>query len=147
MKHVHKPVVTRGHTRRSFLLTLAAGLASAGIYGCQTGPAANKTIASGRWPAWLEGLIGDPEAAARLGNAYLVTHPDENSSATLSRLLDQAIASESTAIATLTTEQIAVLQHCVRTDYARNAVVPVNGWVLSITEARLYGLVAVLSGN
>ena len=143
MRPGRKLAVTRRYSRRSFLLTFAASLASAGVYGCQTGPVSNTEAVSGSRPAWLIDIIGDQAAAARLGSAYLETHPEEKSIATLLRQLEKAVARDSAA----TTGSIVALQHRVRTDYARNTVVSVNGWVLSITEARLYGLVAMLAGN
>ena len=59
--------------------------------------------------------------------------------------IEQALNRQDASL-TLTADagQIAgALQRLVRQDYARDQVVSVAGWVLSVTEARLYALVAM----
>jgi hypothetical protein len=119
-----------GCTRRELLQLLAAGLAAGVLGGCQ------RTATSEPWSA----IINDPRAAARIGAAYLAAHPEEHSRSVLYRLLEPVLSGQ-------TAEPIAALQQQVRADYMHNAVVSVTGWVLSVTEARLYALIAVSGGN
>jgi hypothetical protein len=119
-----------GFTRRDFLLALLGGLVAAGTAAC--GPYY-------REPAWLERILYDRAAAARLGRVYLDSHPEDRDPDALVGAIEGA-AGELPADPR---QAIVSLQRQVRDEYARDAVVPVSGWVLSRTEARLYALAAL----
>jgi hypothetical protein len=131
-------------TRRSFLLGALAGVAGAGILGC-TGPE-DSGSALQKWSAWLLG--GDPasrDAAVRLGMAYLRAYPAEGDRRALLVAIDRVISAnlESGDLASADAPQVgAALERAVRAEYAAGKVVMVEGWVLSVTEARLYAAVA-----
>jgi hypothetical protein len=83
----------------------------------------------------------------RLGQAYRQSRPAEQASDVLAEAVDRALTSEldGGTRAADPLQVIAALRRVVRAEYARGEVVEVQGWVLSTTEARLYGLVAALS--
>lgn len=123
-------------SRRRFLLMALASLTA----GCSSTDNAG--------PTWLPQVIGDPEAAARLGRAYLAVHPEYYNSNMLVTDILQALARyDANAAATKNLQQtVAALQQLVRHEYAQGEIETVTGWVLSITEARLYALAAI-KGN
>jgi hypothetical protein len=86
----------------------------------------------------------------RLGQAYRQSRPAERDGGVLVAAIDSALTPElggATLAAADPLQVIAALRRVVRAEYARGAVVQVQGWVLSSTEARLYGLVAALSSR
>ncbi len=98
----------------------------------------------------LKILVPDTEAAARLGRVYLAAHPTELD---LQRLVDGVLRRQdlpATADAIDSTPEavlIARARRVVVDDYLAGRVVNIDGWVLSITEARLYALAALAEGN
>jgi ABC-type sugar transport system substrate-binding protein len=149
MKSVRNPDAIPGLTRRRFLQSVAAGLAGAGIIGCDTSPPDTAVDTAGG-PEWLAKISADQEAAARLGRAYLETRPAENDRTALVERIEAALSRQTAAGSTRPADPTALadaLQQVVRKEYSRDAVVPVDGWVLSVTEARLYGLFAVLAAG
>jgi hypothetical protein len=99
-------------------------------------------------PAWLLGITGERDAVTRLGEAYRQSHPAEQDSGVLVAAIDSALTPVLGGAVDASADPlqvIAALRRVVRAEYARGAVVQVQGWVLSATEARLYGLVAALS--
>lgn len=127
----------RRMTRRTFLA--AAALAAAGgggvAYRLTTSdfdPELEQTAEAAR-------LFDELGPARRVGRAYLDDHPDEADERALVRLLDeepgwQGVWEGSPA-------RIAELaRRTIRRDYQRGRTVPVDGWILSRTEARLCGL-------
>jgi hypothetical protein len=133
--------------RRDVFVSLAAMLA--GVLLPSLGPATGQMPVS---PAGglLKILVPDIAAASRLGRAYLTAHPAELD---LQRLIDGVLGSlrlpggadaiDSTPEAVL----IARVRRFVIDDYLAGRVVDVDGWVLSITEARLYALAALADAN
>jgi len=142
MKPVPTPRSLHGCTRRTFLQAVAAGLAAAGVFGCQQPDSSGMATDAGGQPAWLAKIIGADDAAARFGRIYLEAHPAENNRDVLVGLIEQATVPTPPADPAA---MAVALQQVVRAEYARDAVVAVDGWVLSVTEARLYALVSVLS--
>lgn len=132
-------------TRRSFLQTVIAGAIGGSL------PAAGSVFANvgaepGRWPAWLPGITGERDAVVRLGKAYLATHPGEQQAGFLIMVIEHAAATRNETDAVADPEQVvAELRRVVGSEYLRGDVVLVNRWILSTTEARLYGLVAALA--
>jgi hypothetical protein len=135
---------TTRFSRRQFLLAATAGLIAGCASNGRSGPAVSRRT-FGPEPEWLGHLIGDRDSAARLGQAYLDAHPeyrqgDRLISAVEKKLPGQAPIPEaqgSTAFAE-------ALQQQVLREYARDEVEVVSGWVLSITESRLYALAALV---
>jgi hypothetical protein len=132
-----------GFGRRSFLLTVAAGAAGAVFYAAGRHWFSSGGSAGGPWSGWLLDEY-NRKAVERLGGAYRAAHPLERQSAVLADRIDAALAVAAGAGQTVTDQaaMVSLLQHRVREEYARDEVVRVNGWILSITEARLYALVA-----
>ena len=96
-------------------------------------------------PVWLAHIIGDPEACARLGRAYLDAHPEYYGGDTLVADIQQALAKHDAPAAFTSDPQrtVTALQLLVRDEYIRGEVEVITGWILSITEARLYALAAL----
>lgn len=94
----------------------------------------------------LTGVLRRPASAARVGRAYLRSHPAEASAA---RLVDQLTAGWPERGAQLERLSIAQLrrrvQSAVRADFAAGRTVAVRGWVLAASEARLLGLAALVA--
>jgi hypothetical protein len=139
--------VAYGCTRRAFLLAVVAG-----ITGVATVTARNVLMAASpdacRPPLWLAGITGKRDAVVRLGQAYLATRPAEQDSDVLSAAIDRALAPElgdESSTAANPRQVIAALRRVVRAEYSRGEIVQVKGWLLSATEARLYGLLAAVS--
>lgn len=145
MKPVSAPWLTQDCTRRRFLQAVALGLAGAGLVGCGSDTPDTGRVAAGP-PGWLAQPGADQAAAARLGRIYLETHPAEGDRNTLVGLIEEAMTPQ-TGDGADPAAMAAALQEAVREDYARDVVVPVDGWLLSVTEARLYALLAVLQAG
>ena len=138
----------RGCDRRSFLLTVLAGSLCAALPVSGAGIASAGFSANDK-PAWLSGTTGEHDAVVRLGRVYLAAHPGEQDAGFLLTAIERAsaVSSGSATLDRLDPQQVVeVLRHVVRSEYIRGDVVPVDRWVLSTTEARLYALVASQSG-
>jgi hypothetical protein len=110
-------------------VSLVGALIAVGVPGCAP---------RYREPAWLERILHDRAAAARLGQIYLDAHPEERDP----EALVDAIEGTTGDLPADPLQAGMRLQTLVRDDYTRDNVVPVSGWVLSRTEARLYALSA-----
>jgi hypothetical protein len=97
-------------------------------------------------PPWLWKTIADRQSAARIGRTYLDAHPEIRQCHTLITDIEQTLKRQDTSVSlTADADQTAsALQRLLRKEYAHGEVVSVAGWVLSKTEARLYGLVAMI---
>ncbi len=131
-------------SRRRFLLMALASLTAACSdtdHSASVGKAGN----TGAEPVWLAHIIGDPEACARLGRAYLAAHPEYYRGDTLVADIQRALAKyDESAVFTRDPQRtVTALQLLVREEYIRGEVEAVTGWILSITEARLYALAAL----
>ena len=129
--------------RRDVLVSFAAMLA--GVMLPSPGPVAGEVPGS-QAVGLLNVLVPDIAAGGRLGRAYLTAHPDELDLQRLvngvfgpMRLSGGADAIDSTPEAVL----IARVRRVVIDDYLAGRIVNIDGWVLSITEARLYALAAL----
>ncbi len=136
---------TRHISRRTFLLAAAAGAVGGAVYlgGCTDAPDA--TAAKSSWSEWL--LDSRNRAALqRLGNAYRMAHPEERDGDTLNAYINEAVnAAAPVGGADDMAAQVVALRQRVRTEYRQAEVVRLEGWVLSVTEARLYALAALES--
>ena len=131
-------------SRRRFLLMALASLTAA-CSDTDHSASVGKAGKAGAEPDWLAHIIGDPEACARLGRAYLDAHPEYYRGDTLVADIQQALAKHNASAAFTQDPQttVAALQLLVREEYIRGEVEAVTGWTLSITEARLYALAAL----
>ena len=131
-------------SRRRFLLMALAGLTAACSDADQiaSGGTTGKT---GAEPVWLSKIIGDPEAASRLGQAYLAVHPGYYHGDRLVTDIQQALEryDASAAISSDPQRIVDALQQLVRHEYTQGKAEAVDGWILSVTEARLYALAAL----
>jgi len=99
---------------------------------------------SARQARRLAAIFTRPVSAARVGRAYLRSHPNE---ASLDRLIQEIAAGwpgGAAQIERLSTAQLRRRLHReVRADFAAGRTVTVQGWVLAESEARLFGLTAL----
>lgn len=89
----------------------------------------------------LNGMFGNTESARAVGNAYLRANPNEADQ----QLLEGALFDSSSSDGRHAYQpgfRAAILSK-VRGDYAFGRVVTVDGWILSLTEARLCALVTL----
>jgi hypothetical protein len=128
--------------RRTFIGALAAlvaagrpmmGSAQEAGSGVETGPA-------------MDDILTHPRAAARLGRRYLADHPDERNARWLqarlaTALSEQGLAPDGSADADAVA---AALESLILNEYLSLPLQPVDGWLLAPSEARLYGLAAML---
>jgi hypothetical protein len=95
------------------------------------------------WLDILTRVFESPKNAYAIGNACLRTlPPKENSAEQLANAI--LVAAEIDSQAAKTTQAIRDrISNRVRKEFVEDAVVSVDGWILSVTEARLYALVAL----
>ena len=89
------------------------------------------------------GGSGDADAAARIGRAYLAANPGEANLDTLLAAIDSALGGGIEAADSDPQGVLTALQRAVRAEYLRGESVKVQGWVLSVTETRVYALLAL----
>jgi hypothetical protein len=94
----------------------------------------------------LAAVFSRPASAAAVGRAYLAAHPGEAGVDRLAGELEAALRRSGCepARADLATLRRAAA-HQIKEDFAQSRVVQVDGWVLSLSEARLCGLAALLA--
>ncbi|HSG11760.1 MAG TPA: hypothetical protein VLB10_08455 [Gammaproteobacteria bacterium] len=99
--------------------------------------------ATGPWERFLL-MAGDRLAAANIGRHYLAAHPAQATAGSLVDSIGQALFRQHGETAgRMDSARLAhALRELVVREYTDGRVVTVSGWVLSITEARLYGLAA-----
>jgi len=117
-------------TRRRLLALLAA--AGIGAAGWRLADEGGVDSPEGR----LAQVFGDQDAARSVGRRYLAAHPGQADERMLLRLLRPLGDPD-----VLAREQLGVrVRRAVRDDFAEGRVVLVDGWYLSLTEARLCAL-------
>jgi len=131
-------------TRRTFLLSALLSL-TAGGFGSSRYSLADSGPEPCAEPPWLRKTIVDRQYAARLGRAYLDSHPEYRHCRTLIRDIERTLKRQEISVSLAAdAEQAAnALKDLLRKEYARDEVESVAGWVLSKTEARLYALCTV----
>jgi hypothetical protein len=94
----------------------------------------------------LAAVFSRPASAAAVGRAYLAAHPGEAGVDRLAGELETVLRRSGCepAHADLATLRVATAQQ-IKEDFAQSRVVQVEGWVLSLSEARLCGLAALLA--
>lgn len=129
--------MTRGGRigRRRFLTlsgVAAAAVASAGAAKLLLGGPEEKLTTK------VAGAFRDRDAARTIGEAYLSDHDDEDDER---RLVDLLEASNSAWRGVATSSEVRALGRAdSRRDYAAGRLARVDGWLLSVTEARLCAL-------
>jgi hypothetical protein len=89
-------------------------------------------------------VLGRPASAAVVGRAYLADHPAEADRDWLAAQLGADLRCQDCDPARSDTARLrAALARQLRADFAQRRVVRVDGWVLSVTEARLCALAAL----
>ncbi len=133
--------------RRDVIASLAAMVA--GVMLPSLGLTAGQ-VSGSQVDGLLNVLVPDVAAAGRLGRSYLTAHPAELDFQRLAdgvlgpfRLPAPADAIDSIPESVL----IARARRVVADDYVSGRVVHIDGWVLSITEARLYALAVLADDN
>jgi hypothetical protein len=133
--------------RRDVVISLAAMVA--GVMLPSLGLSAGQ-VSGSQVDGLLNILVPDMAAAGRLGRSYLTAQPAELD---FQRLADDVLGSLLLPVAaeainsTPESVLIARAKQVVADDYVAGRVVDIDGWVLSITEARLYALAAFAGGN
>jgi len=125
-------------SRRTFLLTVLVGALAPTGCGDKDASPPTDTV-----PPWLPGAVGDVDAAARIGRAYLQANRGERNLDTLLAAIDAALVGDPGLGGVDTQRLLTALQHRVRAEYLRGESVNVQGWVLSVTEARVYAVLAL----
>jgi hypothetical protein len=129
--------------RRQFLL-LALGVAGSVAASSKLSGAAEGWLSQGSLRAKLTALFIHQESAQAIGHAYLQSNPREANIRTLENQIAQGIAGGYTLLATTSKPEVSkLLTDRIRQDFATDQVVKVQGWILSITEARLCALTAL----
>ena len=106
----------------------AAGMASPFLPGC-TGKSYNKALGQ---PLFLSHIL-DAKTLQETGKAYLQHRPGESSTGKLSALLtDGSLITENTDVITVQS----YFNNHTKQDFQTGNTVVVNGWILSVTEAR-----------
>jgi hypothetical protein len=90
----------------------------------------------------LAKLLPDTDSAIVVGREYLRRHPDERDLERVRSALSAVLGGPFEALAPTVLRQR--VRHRVHQDFAENQVTLVDGWILSVTEARLCALAALL---
>ena len=121
--------------RRRFLTVggvSTAALAASGFWGWGPAPSPPAILAQ---PA-LRSVLGDFASIYVLGRRYRAAHPEEDRRAALVEALHTAVGPGSSSLRDRLDAQV-------RADFAQGRTVQLNGWIVSVTEARqcaLYSL-------
>jgi hypothetical protein len=127
--------------RRLFLMTAAAACATqVSDKALAAVPGARREIVARRLLAALDRRA----SAAEIGRVYLAGVPQEADRARLVDALTRGLGAQSCDPGRACKADLrAALTRQIRQDFADRNVVRVDGWVLSVTEARLTGLAAL----
>jgi hypothetical protein len=123
--------------RRTFLLLGGVGALGGALLG-----APHVTRLQSVWPDGagslhrrLAALFRHQASARAIGRRYLQHYPRENN---VGHLLEGIISRPAS-----NRELVVALQQQIRQDYVDERVVKLEGWILSVTEARLYALASL----
>ena len=98
-----------------------------------------------RWAAQLSGVLRHQAAAGQIGRAYLRAHPSEADPERLVAGITGDWEQGPAELDRLGRDALRVrLREQIRTDFAHGRTVLVDGWVLAASEARLFGLSALI---
>lgn len=125
--------------RRFFLHTAAVGAAVVLTDGCGGGAAATADLQALARPGLLD-LLGDEDVRA-IGERYRADHPDEADAQSLRASIHGRPGPLLWLLGAPRTDTDAL----VRADFEGGRTVTVDGWVLSVTEARQCALLSLAS--
>lgn len=144
------PAAAPALDRRHFVAAAGAGLV---VLALQRWPAvgAGGAAVGGAGPgragpagaAHLAHLFAADESARAVGRAYLCVTPAERDREALARLLADGEPARVGASRTRAAELRATIARRIRDDFAHGRTTVVDGWVLSLTEARVCALAAL----
>jgi hypothetical protein len=123
--------------RRTFLLLAGVGAVGGAVLGAPRVPWLKSVWrdAEGSLHGRLAVLFGHQASAQVIGTRYLQQHPRENN---VQHLLEGIAARPASD-----RELVSALQQQIRQDFVEERVVKLEGWILSVTEARLCALTAL----
>jgi len=130
--------------RRNFIVlsALTAATVSVPFLSCTSpNPELDKKLAV---PQILSQLLDEPTIRA-IGKAFPTVNADEYSIKKLENLLAKNIAGEPVSANTPAKDIYAILEHKIRDDFESGNTLVLNGWVLSLTEARQCALFSLIS--
>jgi len=98
-----------------------------------------------RWAAQLSGVLRHQAAAGEIGRAYLRAHPSEADPERLVAGITGGWPQGPAELDQLGRDALRLrLRDQIRGDFAQSRTVRVDGWVLAASEARLFGLSALI---
>jgi hypothetical protein len=98
-----------------------------------------------RWAAQLSGVLRHQAAAGEIGRAYLRAHPSEADPERLIAGITGGWEEGPAELDRLGRDALRLrLREQIRTDFAEGRTVLVDGWMLAASEARLFGLSALI---
>jgi hypothetical protein len=98
-----------------------------------------------RWAAQLSGVLRHQAAAGQIGRAYLRAHPSEADPERLIAGITGGWEQGPAELDRLGRDALRLrLREQIRADFAQGRTVLVEGWVLATSEARLFGLSALI---
>jgi hypothetical protein len=98
-----------------------------------------------RWAAQLSGVLRHQAAAGEIGRAYLRAHPSEADPERLVAGITGGWEEGPAELDQLGRDALRLrLREQIRTDFAEGRTVLVDGWMLAASEARLFGLSALI---
>jgi hypothetical protein len=96
----------------------------------------------------LAGLFARGQSAPRIGRVYLRQAPGERDATTLVRLIADSLAVDAAALHRMDGGALRQrIERRIRQDFAKSRTTSVDGWVLSVTEARLYATTALVRAS
>lgn len=133
------------HTRREFLAVAGGAGATALVVAFRPWRVLVETASAAAPPERLAGLFRDPESARRIGRAYLRQTPGEAKTGLLAGLVTADLPGGVTGISGLSEAELRErLSRQMVDDFAQGRTATVQGWVLSLTEARLCALTTLV---
>jgi hypothetical protein len=124
--------------RRNFILSAAAGIGAVGIstYYFMRGVEFDIVLAR---PVSLAPIL-NAQAIHTIGNRYRADTPGETSTRSLVRVLNATLPERNGSVASR-------LEETITNDFATGKTVLVDGWILSVTEARQCALASTIQPN
>jgi hypothetical protein len=132
------------YPRRRFLAS-ASWLAMVALGGSWPGRAAARPAIDAAASVALVKLLSEVDSAVVVGREYLRHHPDERDPEHVRHVLSVALGGRLEAFDPAALRER--VRRRVRQDFAENQVRIVDGWILSITEARLCALAALCASE
>jgi hypothetical protein len=138
----------RSTTTRRLLLRSAAAIVAAAWFGRLLGSWSPSGAPGEPDSARLARLLTQTDSARMIGQEYLRSAPGERDLAVLASLIVARLADDphvDPRVVSIATDAHlrGLLLTSTRRDFAEGLTVTLDGWVLSRTEARLYGLTAL----